>query len=84
MEQNTNRIVWLDIMKAFSIMAVVLNHTHLPHDTNIALICHIPLLFFETIAGCFVLWIGTFIISIPFIYVINRFCPILAGKKTAF
>lgn len=48
---------------------------------GIALICRIPLPFFETIAGCLVLWIGTFIISLPFSYLLNRFCPTLAGKK---
>ena len=51
---------------------------------GIAMICHIPLPFFETIAGCLVLWIGTFIISLPFTFVINRFFPLLVGKKPAF
>ena len=50
--KQQNRIQWVDSMKAFSIMAVVLNHTHIIAEIQIAayLVC-LPAFFFT--AGLF-------------------------------
>lgn len=48
---------------------------------GIAMLCHIPLDFFETMLGCLCLWIGTFVILIPAAYLANRYCPWIVGKK---
>lgn len=58
--------------------------THMPTFgiiKGIALICHVSLDFFESTAGCLCLWIGSFVILLPAAYVLNRFCPVLVGKK---
>lgn len=46
-----------------------------------ALMCHASLDFFETTTGCLCLWVGSFLILLPVAYVVNRYCPILVGKK---
>ena len=48
---------------------------------GIAMLCHIPLDFFETSLGCLCLWVGTFIILLPTAYFINKYCPWMVGKK---
>ena len=48
---------------------------------GIAMLCHIPLDFFETSLGCLCLWAGTFIILLPTAYFINKYCPWMVGKK---
>lgn len=48
---------------------------------GIAYICHASLDFFETAPGCLCLWIGSFLILLPAAYIVNRYCPILVGKK---
>ena len=48
---------------------------------GIAMLCHIPLDFFETMLGCLCLWIETFVILIPAAYLANRYCPWIVGKK---
>ena len=58
--------------------------THMPTFgiiKGIALICHVSLDFFESTGGCLCLWIGSFVILLPAAYVLNRFCPVLVGKK---
>ena len=58
--------------------------THMPTFgiiKGIALICHVSLDFFKSTAGCLCLWIGSFVILLPAAYVLNRFCPVLVGKK---
>ena len=52
MDSRNNRLQWVDSMKAFSIMAVVLNHTHIMPEirTAVYLVC-LPAFFFS--AGLF-------------------------------
>lgn len=56
---------------------------HIPVFTvikGISLLLHIQLDVYETTLGCFVLWIGAFLILLPIAYLINSYCPILVGK----
>ena len=45
---------------------------------GMAVLCRIPLSFFETTTGCFVLCISTFAILLPLAYVFNRYMPIFS------
>lgn len=48
---------------------------------GLALICHIPLGFFEGTTGSLCLMGGAFLILLPTAYLMNRFCPWLVGKR---
>lgn len=48
---------------------------------GMAVLCHIPFSFFETTTGCLVLWISTFVILLPLAYLVNRYMPVLVGKR---
>ena len=48
---------------------------------GIALLCHISLDFFETGLGCVCLWAGSLALLLPAVYVINRYCPWILGKR---
>jgi len=49
---------------------------------GLGLICHVPLSFFETNIGSLILWLGALLLLWPFIYLINRYVPFVAGKTT--
>ena len=48
----SHRITWIDYAKAFSIIAVVLFHTNIPHIKSLAYILCLPAFFF--ISGLFI------------------------------
>lgn len=48
---------------------------------GMALLCHAPLAFFDTTFGCLCLWVCTFVILLPMVPLLNRFCPWALGKR---
>lgn len=48
---------------------------------GITILCDVSLSFFDTSLGCICLWLGSLLMILPFTWVLNRYFPLLVGKK---